>query len=50
MPALRDRKEDIVPLARTLLARSLADPSRTPQLTDDAALALREYAWPGNIR
>lgn len=50
MPALRDRKEDIVPLARRLLARSLADPSRTPQLTDDAALALREYAWPGNIR
>ncbi|MDC8636857.1 sigma-54-dependent transcriptional regulator [Xanthomonas hortorum] len=50
MPALRDRKQDILSLASTLLARLVTDPARRVQLTDDAQQALRDYAWPGNIR
>jgi DNA-binding NtrC family response regulator len=51
MPALRDRREDILPLAHTLLARSATDLNRGGvKLGADAERALQGYAWPGNIR
>jgi DNA-binding NtrC family response regulator len=51
MPALRERREDILPLAHTLLARSAADLNRGGvKLGADAERALQGYAWPGNIR
>lgn len=51
MPALRDRREDILPLAHTLLARGAADLNRgAVRLSADAERALQGYAWPGNIR
>ncbi len=46
LPPLRDRVEDIVPVAEALLARH--HPSAT--LAPDAKEALRRYAWPGNVR
>jgi len=46
IPALRDRREDIPLLAKTLLHRQHPD----ARLSDDAALALQEYHWPGNVR
>ncbi len=46
MPALRERREDIALIARTLLDRQHPG----AHLTDDAALALRDYDWPGNVR
>ncbi len=46
LPSLRERREDIGLLARTLLARH--HPGAT--LTPDAVAALEQYDWPGNIR
>jgi DNA-binding NtrC family response regulator len=51
VPALRERREDIVPLARMLLVRLAADLGRGDRdLEPDAERALEEYLWPGNIR
>ncbi|MFC1683872.1 sigma-54-dependent transcriptional regulator [Pseudomonadota bacterium] len=51
IPALRERREDIIPLAEQMLQR-LAERNTTPAalLTDDAIQALHNYAFPGNIR
>lgn len=49
VPALRERKEDIALLARTLLPQLLL-PGRNVQLSSAALQALRDYDWPGNIR
>ncbi|MDM9558139.1 sigma-54-dependent transcriptional regulator [Bordetella petrii] len=46
LPALRERRDDIVPLAR----RFLAEQPRPLTLTADAERALVNYDWPGNIR
>ncbi|HEY0385320.1 MAG TPA: sigma-54 dependent transcriptional regulator [Pyrinomonadaceae bacterium] len=45
---LRERPEDIEPLAQHLL-KQLGGPN-PPELTPEALNALREYAWPGNVR
>jgi DNA-binding NtrC family response regulator len=45
---LRERPEDIEPLARRLL-NELAS-HNTPDITPDTMDALRDYAWPGNVR
>jgi DNA-binding NtrC family response regulator len=45
---LRERPEDIEPLARYLL--KLIAGTHPPELTDDAFNALRAYSWPGNVR
>jgi len=45
---LRDRPEDIEPLARHLLANEGGTPS--PELEPAALDALRAYNWPGNVR
>ena len=51
VPALRERGEDIVPLARHYLAVACSRYRRTlPQLGADAERALRAHAWPGNVR
>jgi transcriptional regulator with PAS, ATPase and Fis domain len=51
VPALRDRREDVLPLARVLL-QSAAERLGRPitGLTSDAADQLLRYSWPGNIR
>jgi len=50
LPALRDRREDILPLAAHFLKKH-CPPSRTPpSLARDACEALVSYHWPGNIR
>jgi len=51
IPALRDRKEDIAPLAAhfiALVSKEIGAP--TPQVLDHQAAALRAYDWPGNVR
>jgi two-component system, NtrC family, response regulator AlgB len=51
VPALRERPEDIVEMARRFLAffaKAAARP--VPELSPAAAAALRAYAWPGNVR
>ena len=51
VPPLRERPEDIPFLARYLLGRMAADLGRGEvELSPAAERALRQYAWPGNIR
>lgn len=51
VPPLRERTEDVLPLAKYFLKRAAAAVGRqTPSLTRDASAALRDYAWPGNVR
>jgi DNA-binding NtrC family response regulator len=45
---LRERPEDIEPLARHLL--QLVGGTTPPQLEPEALSALRSYSWPGNVR
>lgn len=50
IPPLRDRREDIEPLARTLLARVSARHGRALQFSPDALRVLLRHDWPGNVR
>jgi NtrC-family two-component system response regulator AlgB len=51
LPPLRDRPEDILPLARDFLARFARAAKRAPlELSPATEDALRRYAWPGNVR
>jgi DNA-binding NtrC family response regulator len=51
IPPLRERPEDILPLAHTLLAEITASSGGTPpSFTAAAEHALQAYPWPGNIR
>ena len=51
VPPLRERPEDVEPLARALLARiAAALGRRDPGIDDDALAALRRGRWPGNVR
>ena len=51
IPPLRDRTDDILPLARSFLATVSTRLERTPpRLTADAEDALVRYHWPGNVR
>jgi len=47
LPPLRDRPEDLAPLAAHLLGRLTGPPHR---LEREAAEALRAHEWPGNVR
>jgi DNA-binding NtrC family response regulator len=51
VPALRERPEDLLPLARALLAGAAQRMKRPmPGLAREAAEQLARYAWPGNVR
>jgi len=51
LPPLRERTDEIEPLARRFLAEaSGAGKRRPPHLTAEALDILGRYAWPGNIR
>jgi len=51
LPPLRERREDILPLAHHFLATQAAGYGEERKtLSRDAARALEEYAWPGNVR
>jgi two-component system, NtrC family, response regulator PilR len=51
VPPLRDRKDDIDPLARHFLAKFAKQMGKGVNDFDDAALTkLLRYSWPGNVR
>jgi two-component system response regulator PilR (NtrC family) len=51
VPPLRDRREDILPLAEQFLVRAAEEQGRNPWvLSKEAILRLREYDYPGNVR
>ncbi len=47
VPSLRERPEDVEPLAQHFLALSADDP---PQLSEEALSSMVAYPWPGNVR
>jgi two-component system response regulator FlrC len=47
---LRERTEDIIPLAKSLLARRRLTGQPMAVLTEEACQALRKHPWPGNVR
>jgi two-component system nitrogen regulation response regulator NtrX len=51
LPALRERRDDIVPLLEYFMRRA-ADQTGLPvrRLGDDALAILQAYDWPGNVR
>jgi DNA-binding NtrC family response regulator len=51
VPSLRHRREDVLPLARLLLAEAATQMKRKVDgLTAPAADQLLSYLWPGNVR
>ena len=57
IPALRDRREDVLPLAARALAlageeieRELGRPANARGFTREAQERMRDYGWPGNER
>ncbi len=51
VPALRERREDILPIAEAVLARLAGELGESlPPLSDAAKQALQAYAFPGNVR
>ncbi len=49
VPPLRDRREDVLPLAEKLLV-TLSKRRPIGGFTPEAAAALESYTWPGNVR
>ena len=51
LPPLRERRDDILPLARAFLKRFAAQADRVMgDFSHDAAERLKKYDWPGNVR
>jgi two-component system response regulator AtoC len=50
IPALRERKEDILPMAEFLMKRHAIAGVPLASLTPDLRRAMMAYHWPGNVR
>jgi len=50
IPPLRERRNEILPLADALLARHSTVGSKIPVIKGDLKKFLMEYSWPGNVR
>ena len=51
IPALRERTEDIVPMAERMLAFFTRNrPNKVLGFTPEASAVLRRHSWPGNVR
>ncbi|MEJ7927098.1 nitrogen regulation protein NR(I) [Sphingobium sp. AN641] len=50
LPPLRERREDVILLARHFLERAAQEGLPRKTLSDDAAQLLMAYHWPGNVR
>ena len=51
LPALREREDDVLEIARVFLARQCARMGReTLQFSAEALKGIRHYNWPGNVR
>ncbi|HXV59851.1 MAG TPA: sigma-54 dependent transcriptional regulator [Vicinamibacteria bacterium] len=50
IPPLRERKDDVLPLARHFLSIQARTSGRLLRLSDAAEKALVSHSWPGNVR
>ncbi len=47
---LRDRPEDILPIAASILRKEIPEQEKTPSLSREICESLESYDWPGNAR
>jgi two-component system NtrC family response regulator len=51
LPSLRERRDDVLPLAKSFLRRFISQNARGDlRFSKDATLAIERYSWPGNVR
>ncbi|MFA5794929.1 MAG: sigma-54 dependent transcriptional regulator [Candidatus Brocadiia bacterium] len=50
LPALRDHKEDIIPLIHHYITYKLSPGRKTKEIHKDTFQLLQKYCWPGNVR
>jgi DNA-binding NtrC family response regulator len=50
IPPLRDRRDEIIPLAEKLLLRHVGQGCSAPTIPEMLRGALLSYSWPGNVR
>jgi DNA-binding NtrC family response regulator len=50
LPPLRERREDVLPLANHFLQKLVSDDAPAARFAPAASAALRAYDWPGNVR
>lgn len=50
VPALRERKSDIRPLAEAFLSEFCAREKKQLEMSEEVLAAFNEYSWPGNVR
>jgi DNA-binding NtrC family response regulator len=50
IPPLRDRRDEIIPLAEQLLLRHTSPGSSVPSIPENLERAMLEHRWPGNVR
>jgi two-component system response regulator AtoC len=50
LPPLRERTEDILPMAEFLMKRHANAGAQIPQITPERRQAMSAYQWPGNVR
>lgn len=50
LPPLRERPDDIIPLAWFFIQQCNENDSRSWEITDEAMASLCAYQWPGNVR
>ncbi|MGA2193159.1 MAG: sigma-54 dependent transcriptional regulator [Nitrospirota bacterium] len=50
IPPLRERQEDIIPLAQHFVKKYAGKKSGIKGISGEAALAFMDYPWPGNVR
>ena len=50
LPPLRERSEDIMPLAQFLMKRHMVPDMPMPEITPELRQAMTAYRWPGNVR
>jgi two-component system response regulator AtoC len=50
LPPLRERPEDIVPMAEFLMKRHVVAGMAMPPITTELKHAMTAYSWPGNVR
>src|SRR5262249_45108329 len=51
IPALRERREDLLPMANYLLGiEAMRNHRSGVRISEQAGLAIQRYGWPGNVR
>ena len=50
MPPLRERREDILALAKFLVRRHVDHKGSVPVISEELRIAMMSYMWPGNVR